>query len=32
MADDVLSDQEIYRLKKHILRVKGHLSSQDDEV
>lgn len=30
-ADDILSDQEIYRLKKQIAKVKGHISSQDDE-
>ncbi|GLD74284.1 uncharacterized protein AKAME5_002561300 [Lates japonicus] len=31
MTEDVLSDQEIYRLKKHIVKVKSQISSQDDE-
>ncbi|GLD46690.1 uncharacterized protein AKAME5_001912600 [Lates japonicus] len=31
MAEDVLSDQEIYRLKKHIVKVKSQISSLDDE-
>ncbi len=30
-VEDVLTDQEIYQLKKHIARVRGHISSQDDE-
>ena len=31
VADDVLSDQEVYRLKKYIVKVKGQISNQDDE-
>lgn len=31
-VDDELSDQEVYSLKKHIVKVKSQLSSQNEEV